>query len=311
MAALHGTMEVRSLGSGQTVRHLTLDQAIRGSNPLSPAAQKARNHPLPADVPLRVRLRFLLAILGSLLVACGSAASGGVSDLRGRTFLSTGVTENGQPRQLVAGTRIRLSFSPDGRSVGAAGGCNQMGGPGRIENGRLVVGDLTMTMMGCDAGRAAQDSWLAAFLTGRPSVQLSSDVLVLTRDTTEIRFLDRTVAEPDRPLAGTHWIVQSLVDREAVSSVPAGAVAYLTLGTDGRFSGNTGCNEMGGGAAVTSTTITFSGAFTTRMACEPDRTRLEQAVLAVLREAISYEIDGDQLRLRHPGGRGLHLRAER
>ncbi len=57
--------------------------------------------------------RVAVAVLGLLfVVACGSrAASGGLNDLRGRTFLSTGVTENGQPKQLVAGTRIRLSFA--------------------------------------------------------------------------------------------------------------------------------------------------------------------------------------------------------
>lgn len=252
-----------------------------------------------------------MPILGSLLVACGSVASGGVSDLRGRTFLSTSVTENGQPKQLVAGTRITLSFAADGASVGAYAGCNHMGGPGRIENARLVVGELASTLMGCDRGRNEQDSWLAAFLTGRPSIALTGDELVLSGGTTEIRLLDRKVAAPDRPLIGTRWVVESLIDREAASSIPGGAVAHLTIGADGRSSGNTGCNQMGGSAATTATTIAFSDVFTTRMACDPDRTRLEQAVLAVLRGTVTYEIDADVLRLRHPGGKGLDLRAER
>jgi hypothetical protein len=52
-------------------------------------------------------VRLTGAVLGLLLVvACGSSVgSGGLNDLRGRTFLSTGVTENGSARQLVAGTR--------------------------------------------------------------------------------------------------------------------------------------------------------------------------------------------------------------
>ena len=85
----------------------------------------------------------------------------------------------------------------------------------------------------------------------------------------------------------------------------------MTLGTDGRFTGNTGCNEMGGSALTTAATITFSDVFTTRMACEPDRMRLEQAVLAVLRDTVAYEVNADALRLRHPSGKGLDLRAER
>jgi heat shock protein HslJ len=259
-----------------------------------------------------VSLRILLPLFGSLLVACGTlAASGGVSDLRGHTFLSTSVSENGQPKQLVAGTQIRLSFSADGANVGAYAGCNHMGGPGRIENGRLVVGDLAMTMMGCDGGRNEQDAWVAAFLTGRPSFQLTGDELVLAGGTTEIRFLDRKVADPDRPITGTRWVVESLIDRDSASSIPIGARAHLTIGTDGTFTGNSGCNEMGGGAVTTGTTIAFSDVFTTRMACEPDRTRLEQAVLAVLRDTVTYEVEADRLRVRYPSGKGLDLRADR
>ncbi|HKY51727.1 MAG TPA: META domain-containing protein, partial [Candidatus Limnocylindria bacterium] len=121
---------------------------------------------------------------------------------------------------------------------------------------------------------------------------------------------DRKVADPDRPLVGTRWVVQSVIDRDVASSIPSGAVAHLTLSADA-FRGNDGCNEMGGTVATTSTTIRFSDVFTTKMACEPDRMRLEQSVLEVLRDEVNYQIDADLLRLRHPGGRGLDLRAER
>lgn len=268
--------------------------------------------PAPGERSISVSTRVLVPVLGALLMACGTlAASGGISDLRGHTFLSTGVSENGQPRPLVAGTRIRLSFGADGTSVGATAGCNHMGGPARIENGRLVVGDLAMTAMGCDGGRNEQDAWLGTLLTGRPSIQLTGDELVLASGTTEIRFLDRKVADPDRPLTATRWVLESVIDRDTASSIPIGARAHLTIGADGTFTGNTGCNEMGGAAATTGTMIAFSDVFTTRMACEPDRTRLEQAVLAVLRDSPTYEIEADLLRLRHPSGKGLDLRAER
>lgn len=257
--------------------------------------------------------RVAVAVLGLLLVvACGSrAASGGLSDLRGRTFLSTGVTENGQAKQLVAGTRIRLSFGEEGRRIAANVGCNHLGGDARVEDGKLVAQDLSMTAMGCDAGRSEQDAWLATFLTGAPTIRSSGVELVLANGTTEIRLLDRTVADPDRPLTGTRWIVESIIDRDTASSIPQGAVAHLLVNADGTFTGNTGCNQMGGAAPLAQATIRFGGVFTTKMACEPDRMRLEQAVLSVLADDVSYEIDADQLRLRHPSGRGLDLRAER
>jgi heat shock protein HslJ len=68
---------------------------------------------------------------------------------------------------------------------------------------------------------------------------------------------------------------------------------------------------MGGSATVAAPTIRFAGVFTTKMACQQDRMRLEQAVLEVLRDEVSYEIEADLLRLRHSSGKGLDLRAER
>jgi heat shock protein HslJ len=243
-------------------------------------------------------------------VSCGSrAGSGGVTDLRGKTFLSTGVSENGQPKQLVAGTQIRLGFSEDGTRASAYAGCNHIGGAARIENGRLVVGDLAMTMMGCDGGRNEQDDWIAKLLADGPSVRLSGSELTLSRGTTEIRLLDRKVADPDRPLLGTRWVVDTVINGAVAGSTPQGAEATIVINADGAFRGNSGCNQMGGNAAVTATTITFSNVFTTKMACEPDGMRLEQAVLSVLRDAVTYRIDADALHLSHPSGAGLVLRA--
>jgi heat shock protein HslJ len=260
----------------------------------------------------QVIARIAIALGVLLLVGCGSrAGSGGLSDLRGRTFLSTGVTENGQAKPLVAGTRIRLSFDEEGRRIGANAGCNHMGGDARVEGGRLVAGDMAMTAMGCDGGRGEQDAWLAKFLADKPTIRSSGTELVLANNTTEIRLLDRTVADPDRPLIGTRWVVQSVIDRETASSIPQGAVAQLQLNADGTFTGNTGCNNMGGGAVVAGANIRFAGVFTTKMACEEGRMRLEQIVLSVLHDTVSYEIEADQLRLRDASGKGLDLRAER
>ncbi|HET6702313.1 MAG TPA: META domain-containing protein, partial [Gemmatimonadaceae bacterium] len=100
-------------------------------------------------------------------------------------------------------------------------------------------------------------------------------------------------------------------DRDPASSIPQGATAHLLVNVDGAFTGNTGCNQMGGSAVIAAPTIRFAGVFTTKMACEEGRMRLEQAVLGVLRDEVSYEIEADLLRLRHASGSGLDLRAER
>ena len=189
-----------------------------------------------------------------------------------------------------------------------------MGGPASIDDGRLVVGDLATTEMGCDPPRHAQDEWLARFLTSRPAADLSAETLTLENGTTRIVLEDREVADPDRPLRGTKWVVDTIVEGESASSVPAGAEALRRLRRRRRrtaSAGNAGCNGMGGNAAVhdDTGTITFSEVVTTKMACEDDRMRLERAVLDTLKGDVAYTIDADVLRLDGPNGQGLRLRA--
>jgi heat shock protein HslJ len=267
---------------------------------------------------IKTTTTLLFLALALATAACGreplsqpGAADSGGGEPWGRTFLSTSVTENGQPRPLVAGTRITLNFVADGHRLGAQAGCNQMGGQASFEGGHLVVGDLATTEMGCDPPRHAQDEWLARFLTSRPAWSRSGSTLTLDNGTARIVLEDREVADPDRPLRGTKWVVDTIVDRDTASSVPAGVEASVTFGDDNRFGGNAGCNIMGGNAVVheATSTITFSELITTRMACDDDRMRVERAVLATLDGDVGYRIDADVLRLDGPGGHGLRLRA--
>ena len=262
-------------------------------------------------------LSLTLGLALAALAACGrgaashDGAAGGGEEPWGRTFLSTSVTENGQPRPLVDGTRITLNFVEDGHRLGAQAGCNSMGGQASFQDGRLVVGDLATTEMGCDPPRHAQDEWLARFLTSRPEWSRTGSTLTLDNGTARIELEDREVANPDRPLRGTKWIVDTIVDGETASSVPAGADAHITLDDADHFSGNTGCNGMGGNSVVHEdrSTITFSEVISTKMACSDDRMRLERAVLGTLDGDVAYRIEADVLHLDAPDGHGLRLRA--
>jgi heat shock protein HslJ len=106
-------------------------------------------------------------------------------------------------------------------------------------------------------------------------------------------------------------VVESLIDHQTVSSVPAGANAYLVFRDGDRVEGSTGCNTFHGTAARRADKIAFSGIVATKMACPAQVDRLdESAVLAVLDGEVTPHVQGDRLTLTHPGGRGLGLRAE-
>lgn len=230
------------------------------------------------------------------------------ADISGRTFISVSVTEDGEPHPLVEGTVIRLSFE-DG-TISASAGCNSMFGSYTIEDGILVVDAMGMTEMGCAPALMAQDQSVAAFLGSRPAITLSGDDLTLTSETTTIQLLDREVAEPDQPLVGTLWTLESIITADAVSSVPLGATATIQFNEDGTVEIQPGCNSAGGSYTVDGDTITLSNIVTTDMACMGARGELESAVMGVISAgSVTYSIDSGSLTIM-AGDRGLQFSAE-
>jgi heat shock protein HslJ len=253
-----------------------------------------------------------LCAVALLVVGCGNgqglgAQPGGSTntELVGRTFLSTSVTDGGQPRELVAGTRVSLWFAEDGRLVANAG-CNTMTGQVRL-GGKLETPDgLSMTEMGCDAPRHAQDQWLAGFLQSGPSWRLDGDELVLTSGETELVLLDRSVAQPAPSVEGTKWLLETIYAGETASSVPPTG-AYLIF-ADGKVTGSTGCNTLGGPATITGSNIEFGPISMTRKGCPDEFAHVERAMVAVLQGTVPFEIEHGQLTLNPGVQQGLGFR---
>lgn len=262
-------------------------------------------------------MRLARVIVASLVLAitgCGARAveSQGPNEqdpLRGRTFLSTEVTEAGKPLALLPRTRVSLTFTDDGRLLANAG-CNTLTGQVTTGGGVIGVGDgLAQTDLGCEPKRLQQDTWLSKVLNNKPTWRLDGTRLVLRSQETELVLLDREVADPDRPLAGTTWAVDTLVDGQVAGSTPAAATATLRFGKD-EVKIFAGCNSGSAGYTPTGDTIRFADAAMTRMACPPDIMRLEAAVLGVLRGEVTVRIQADRLTLTTPSGKGIQLRAQ-
>jgi heat shock protein HslJ len=268
----------------------------------------------------------VLLLVALLLAACARGPAAGPGDTApdgsgpgvpvtgsggtpaGRAFVVTAVTVAGAPKQVVAGTRIEVRFFHPPR-LGVSAGCNSIGGPVRFDGGRLVVTELATTEIGCAPERQAQDEWLMQFLEAKPAWRLSGDELVLTAGDTELRLVDRSVAVPDRSVAGTVWKVDGLQTGDTTSSVPAGVQAQLTFTADGAVTGSTGCNSLQGRASIAGDRITVTGVATTKKRCETAANEVEVAVLRVLGQPMSYDVDGNRLTLTAPDGWGLQLAA--
>ena len=244
-----------------------------------------------------------IAVIVALLAGCTAPP---LDALDGTEWLSTAVTEGGADRPLVDGTQIRLSFT-DGQ-LGASAGCNTMGGPYQVQDGRLIVEGGAMTEMGCDDERHAQDDWLFGFIGSQPLLAQEGDKLTLTAGETVIALRDSEIAEPDLPLTGTTWTVDSIITGDVVSSVPNGATATLLFTDDGRLEVDNGCNIGGGTYEVTDGTLRVGELMTTLRACDAPAAQLESAVMGVLHaEEIEYAVDAGSLTL-IAGDQGLGLR---
>jgi heat shock protein HslJ len=267
-----------------------------------------------------------LATAAVVLVACGSSDGGaghrptsttsaatttpvgGLTRavLAGRRFVSQQVTGH----DLVAGTAIRLDFTAD--QLGASAGCNSLNGPYAVAGGKLRwTGSVSTTEIGCDAEREAQDRWLTDLLTTGAQAVLEGDDLVLRAGTTTVTLVDERVADPDRPLVGTAWELETIVDGDTASSVPAGvATPTLELTDDGRAAVFTGCNR--GTATVTlaadGARATIGPLALTRMSCGDDASTVEAAVVGVLDGEVEVAIDGATLTITR-GDQALGYRA--
>ena len=245
------------------------------------------------------------------LVACGNAddaaSPSSSSDLTGRTFVSLNVTVDGDTRPLVTGTQLSLSFNNDGISGNA--GCNTMSGPATQQGDVLVInGALAMTEMGCAPDRMQQDQWFADLLTSEPTIVVNGDQLTLTSKGTVVSMTDEKVTNPDRPLEGTAWTLESVIDGDTVSSIPQGVTSKLTFTTDGRIEVMPGCNTGSGNYSVMGDRIKFGPIGMTQMGCTGPAGGVESSVVHVIDGEVSYSIDGSSLTLTK-GSQGLTYRA--
>ena len=248
-------------------------------------------------------------LLVCLLAACGDET--GVEAVRdpphplaGRTLVVTEVTEDGQPRPLVAGSEARFVFEVDTMRMSA--GCNILSGGYELEGDRLVLGQLGGTEMGCPEDLMAQDAWLAG-LFAEP-VTLQEDPLALVSGSVVLRLADREQVSPDVALRGTRWLLDGLVDGEVVSSVPAGAEASLRIDRRGRAAVWTGCNSGSGRVEVGEGTLHWESLVTTLKGCTGPAGEVERTVVEVLQDRTTYEIVERQLTITR-GERALVFRA--
>ncbi|WP_318202588.1 META domain-containing protein [Streptomyces sp. SCL15-4] len=99
-------------------------------------------------------------------------------------------------------------------------------------------------------------------------------------------------------VTGVEWRVESVTAGGDTLGAPAGGSPRLTIGTDGSASGDLGCNRFSARVSVHGDRITFGALRTTKMACDPARTRFERALTRVLdRQTVTGTVEHGKLTL--------------
>lgn len=243
----------------------------------------------------------LLALL--VLAGCG-AGPAGAPDVVGEWQLAEG-TADGAPLPRPHGAQATLELR-DGDLRGRSF-CNSVVSGYRLDGDSIEFDGLGGTDMGCDPDvMAAEQSFLDAL--GRVTTAArDGDDLVLSGDGVRLRLVP-VIPEPDRPLEGTRWVLDTLVDGATASST-VGDPAGLVLDTDGTAEASTGCQLL------TARWLLEDGALVLddllgSATCPPELADQDAHVTAVLGGGPAPVIQGDRLTLTTDDGRGLGYRAE-
>ncbi len=246
-----------------------------------------------------------------LAVGCDSSdKANNAHTLVGRNFLSRSITDHGANHPLVAGTRLGLGFTEGHFTAGA--GCNTLSGRAALDEGRVRVSEVESTAMGCPAGLAEQDQWVSDFLALDPTFTVDGMVLTLTADGIVMVLGDRRVEDPDRPLTGTRWIVDTVIDAAGLdsgtsSSGHAQTEAYLVF-SESTVTGSTGCRDITASVTLSAHSIAASGV---ALHGDPCTTAAfyEPAMVATLDGQLAFAIEASRLTLTKPDGSGISLYA--
>jgi heat shock protein HslJ len=280
-----------------------------------PAAESAERNPPTWRLARVTKLNagLLVAVLTALMASCayGRAGAGsgtpnpsppaGPGDgLVGSWVLTDGTGPDG-PIQILGDNRITLVI--DGTDAGGRAACNLYGGTLTVNGSAVRISALSMTEMACnEPAMSAEAAYLAA-IGAVAAWEREGDRLIMTGPDVELTYeLQRPV--PDEEIVGTTWVLESLIQGPAASSVQG--EAFLMLTADGAFTGMTGCRELRGHYIVFGDEIQF-----TDLGAEGDcRAELEaqdRLVIEVLEGGFTASVDGATLTLSAGRNEGLGL----
>jgi heat shock protein HslJ len=205
----------------------------------------------------------------------------------------------GGPIQVPDGWRVTLNFIGEDEFGGQA--CNHYGGTyDRGANGAVTFSNMSMTEMACEEPMMTVEAAYHAALGAVTHAARSGDELTLRGEGTELVY-SLVPPVPDEALQGTRWMLESLIQGDAVSSVLGDP--WLVLEADGTMTGSTGCRDLSGRYVVSGDQLMWTD-LRVEGECAANLEQQDRMVIGVLEQPI-VAIEGNHLTLSRPEGTGL------
>lgn len=250
-----------------------------------------------------------LVVLVLVATSCARFAPGGGGSaspqptgdplhLAGAWVLDRGESPTG-PIHVPDGWRVTLNFTGKDEFGGQA--CNYYGGTYDLgADGAVTFSNMSMTEMACEEPMMTVESTYHAALAAVTQAARSGDELTMRGEGVELIF-SLLPPVPDEGLQGTRWILESLIQGNAVSSVQGDA--WLILEPDGTMTGSTGCRDLSGRYVVSGDQLIWTD-LRAEGECSADLEQQDRIVVGVLEQPI-VAIEGNRLTLSRPDGTGL------
>ena len=210
---------------------------------------------------------------------------------------------DGAPLTLLDSHPVTLRV--DAGEVGGTAACNSYFGT--VVEGEFLFDGFGVTEMACDPPEAMDLEFAFLGALGRTtSAAGSADALTLTGDGVELRF-ELVPPTPDAELTGTTWVLDTLIDDIAASSILAGTAPELRL--DDELALFDGCNTIAGGYEIDGDTLRTGALRSTLRGCEDGVADQAARIAAVIGAQPTISIEGNRLTLTGTDGLALSFLA--
>jgi heat shock protein HslJ len=111
-------------------------------------------------------------------------------------------------------------------------------------------------------------------------------------------------SSPATSVAG-EWTLTSYGSSTNPTPADSNVDTSITFDSDGKLTGNVGCNGFGGDYKVDGGTITFGSIVSTMMACADPIMQQEGTVLNVFTNSATFKVDGNTLTIKSTDGNSV------